>query len=111
MKLRSYQQAAVDAVYEHLRNRDDNPVAVLPTGADKSLMLAKIASDAVQQWNGRVLILVHVKELLEQNADKFAVYSPVLAQIRFKMFSSTPTPLLDARSENVHKELSNAPSK
>ena len=44
MKLRSYQQAAVDAVYSHLRNRDDNPVAVLPTGAGKSLVLAKIAS-------------------------------------------------------------------
>ncbi|TWT74815.1 DEAD/DEAH box helicase [Allorhodopirellula solitaria] len=70
MKLRNYQQAAVDAVYDHLRNRDDNPVAVLPTGAGKSLVLAKIASDAVGQWNGRVLILAHVKELLEQNADK-----------------------------------------
>ncbi len=70
MKLRSYQLAAVDAVYDHLRNRDDNPVAVLPTGAGKSLVLAKIASDAVHQWSGRVLILAHVKELLEQNADK-----------------------------------------
>lgn len=70
MRLRSYQQSAVDAVYDHLRNRDDNPVVVLPTGAGKSLVLAKIASDAVQKWNGRVLILAHVKELLEQNADK-----------------------------------------
>ncbi|WP_149495332.1 DEAD/DEAH box helicase [Roseiconus lacunae] len=70
MKLRAYQQAAVDAVYDHLRSRDDNPVAVLPTGAGKSLVLAKIASDAVGLWDGRVLILAHVKELLEQNADK-----------------------------------------
>ena len=53
MKLRSYQQAAVDAVYDHLRNRDDNPVAVLPTGAGKSVVLAKIASDAVtaMEWS------------------------------------------------------------
>src|SRR6056297_4142432 len=70
LKLRDYQQAAVDAVYNHLRNRDDNPVAVLPTGAGKSLVLAKIASDAVSRWGGRVLVLAHVKELLEQNADK-----------------------------------------
>ena len=70
MKLRNYQQAAVDAIYSHLRNRDDNPVAVLPTGAGKSLVLAKIAFDAVTQWSGRVLILAHVKELLDQNADK-----------------------------------------
>ena len=40
MKLRSYQQAAVDEVYEHLRSRDDNPVTVMPTGAGKSLVLA-----------------------------------------------------------------------
>ena len=41
MKLRAYQQAAVDAVYDHLRNRDDNPVAVLPTGAGKILVLGE----------------------------------------------------------------------
>lgn len=70
MQLRPYQQAAVDAVYQHLRTRDDNPVVVLPTGAGKSLVLAKIASDAVGLWKGRVLILAHVKELLQQNADK-----------------------------------------
>jgi len=32
MQLRPYQQAAVDAVYNHLRDRDDNPCVVLPTG-------------------------------------------------------------------------------
>ena len=76
MKLRDYQQAAVDAVYEHLRQRDDNPVAVLPTGAGKSLVLAQIASDAVKLWGGRVLVLAHVKELLEQNADKIRRLCP-----------------------------------
>ena len=33
-------------------------------------MIAQIAKDAVTLWNGRVLILAHVKELLEQNAGK-----------------------------------------
>ncbi len=32
MKLRSYQKEAVEAVYEHLRTRDDNPCVVIPTG-------------------------------------------------------------------------------
>ena len=36
MQLRYYQQAAIDAIYAHLRNRDDNPVAVLPTGCHES---------------------------------------------------------------------------
>ena len=32
MELRDYQQAAVEAVYGHLRGRDDNPLVVIPTG-------------------------------------------------------------------------------
>ena len=78
MDMRPYQQAAVDAVYEHLRTRDDNPCIVLPTGTGKSLVLGKIASDAVSLWHGRVLILAHVKELLEQNADKVRKLCPDL---------------------------------
>ena len=64
MKLRGYQQAAVDAVYQHLRTRDDNPCVVIPTAGGKTPIIAKICRDAVQKWNGRVLILAHVKELL-----------------------------------------------
>ncbi len=106
MKLRSYQQSAVEAVYEHLRSRDDNPVAVLPTGAGKSLVLAKIASDAVNQWNGRVLILAHVKELLEQNADKVRRLCP---DIKVGLYSAglkkrdTNTPVLVAGIQSVYK--------
>ncbi len=106
MKLRTYQQAAVDAVYEHLRNRDDNPVAVLPTGAGKSLVLAQIASDAVKQWNGRVLILAHVKELLEQNADKVRRLCP---EIKIGLYSAglkkrdTNTPVLVAGIQSIYK--------
>ena len=51
---------------------------VLPTGRGKSLVLAKIASDAVTLWGGRVLLLAHVKELLEQNADKVRRLCPEL---------------------------------
>lgn len=78
MQLRPYQQAAVDAVYEHLRSKETNPCVVLPTGTGKSLVLAQIAKDAVEKWNGRVLILAHVKELLEQNADKIRKLCPEL---------------------------------
>ncbi len=77
-ELRPYQKEAVEAVYEHLRTRDDNPCVVLPTGTGKSLVIAQIVSDAVQKWSGRVLILAHVKELLEQNADKISALCPEL---------------------------------
>ena len=66
MKLRNYQQEALDAVYQHLRTRDDNPCVVLPTGSGKTPIVAQLCRDAVERWNGRVLVLAHVKELLEQ---------------------------------------------
>ena len=78
MNLRPYQQAAVDAVYNHLRSKDNNPCVVIPTAGGKSCILVQIAKDAVEKWNGRVLILAHVKELLEQNSEKIRKLCPDL---------------------------------
>jgi len=78
MELRQYQRDAVDAVYRHLRERNDSPCAVLPTGAGKSLLLATICADAVNRWGGRVIVLAHVKELLAQTADHIRKVAPKL---------------------------------
>lgn len=69
LELRPYQQQAVNAVYDYLRNRDGNPCVVIPTAGGKTPVMATICHDAVALWSGRVLILAHVKELLEQTAD------------------------------------------
>jgi DNA repair protein RadD len=76
--LRPYQREAVDAVYDYLRMRDDNPCVVIPTAGGKTPVLATICRDAVRLWNGRVLILAHVKELLEQAAEKLHAVAPDL---------------------------------
>lgn len=76
MTLRPYQMEAVEAVYRHLREHDDNPCVVIPTGGGKTPVIATICSDAVTRWDGRVLILAHVKELLEQAADKLDQICP-----------------------------------
>jgi len=76
MKLRPYQQEAINAVYEHLRSSDDNPCVVIPTGGGKTPVIATICRDAVSLWDGRVVILAHVKELLEQAADKLRLIAP-----------------------------------
>jgi DNA repair protein RadD len=76
MNLRPYQSEAVAAVYEHLRTRDDNPCVVIPTGGGKTPVIATICRDSVGPWNGRVVILAHVKELLEQAADKLRHIAP-----------------------------------
>jgi len=74
--LRPYQAAAKAAVYDHLGKRNDNPCVVIPTGAGKTPVIASICKDAVTQWDGRVLILAHVRELLEQAADKLQDMCP-----------------------------------
>lgn len=68
--LRPYQQEAVDATLRHFRKSRDPAVIVLPTGAGKSLIIAELAKLA----KGRVLVLAHVKELVEQNHKKFGAY-------------------------------------
>ncbi|MDR1519045.1 MAG: DEAD/DEAH box helicase [Planctomycetota bacterium] len=77
MELRPYQRAALDALYNHLRTRDDNPCVVMPTGSGKTPLLAQICRDAVQRYHGRVLVISHVKELLEQAARHLAEYLPI----------------------------------
>jgi len=78
MRLRTYQEEAVAAVYDHLRTRDDNPCVVIPTGGGKTPVMATICRDAVERWGGRVLILAHVKELLEQSVARLTDLAPGL---------------------------------
>ena len=69
-KLRDYQQRAVDSTVKYFRTKSDPAVIVLPTGAGKSLVIAEMAKIA----KGRVLVLTHVKELVEQNHAKYSSY-------------------------------------
>ncbi len=69
-KLRTYQQEAVDRTLNYFRKRRSPAVIVLPTGAGKSLVIAELAKIA----KGRVLVLAHVKELVEQNHLKYESY-------------------------------------
>ena len=68
--LRPYQQESVDATLQHFRRSDAPAVIVLPTGAGKSLVIAELAKLARR----RVLVLAHVKELVEQNHAKYQSY-------------------------------------
>lgn len=74
--LRPYQEQALAAVYGHLRQRDDNPCVVLPTGGGKTPLIAAMCRDAVVRWGGRVIVLAHVKELLEQSVEKLQATCP-----------------------------------
>lgn len=67
-KLRNYQQEAVDRTLDYFRKNREPALVVLPTGAGKSLVIAELARIA----KGRVLVLAHVKELVEQNHAKYS---------------------------------------
>lgn len=74
--LRWYQRESCDAAWQYLCGRAGNPVIVLPTGAGKSLVIAELCRAAIQQFSGRVMILAHRKELLQQNAEKVKALLP-----------------------------------
>lgn len=69
MELRPYQQAAREAVWNEWDEGRAKTLLVLPTGCGKTVVFAKITEDAVRR-GGRVLILAHRGELLQQAADK-----------------------------------------
>jgi DNA repair protein RadD len=108
MELRPYQKEAVAAVYDHLRKRDDHPCVVIPTAGGKTPVMATICRDAVQQWNGRVLILAHVKELLEQAVEKLHTMAPDLWN-RIGVYSAgmrsrdTEHPIIVAGIQSVYR--------
>jgi DNA repair protein RadD len=70
--LRPYQRRAVDQLYAWFEmHSEGNPCIVLPTGSGKSHVIATICKEAVQSFpSTRILMLTHVKELIEQDVDK-----------------------------------------
>ena len=108
MELRPYQSDAVAAVYDHLRQRDDHPCVVIPTAGGKTPVMAAICRDVVERWDGRVLILAHVKELLEQATEKLRVMAPDLWN-KIGVYSAglksrdTEHPIIVAGIQSVYK--------
>jgi len=75
--LRKYQKLAIEQLYSWLRANDGNPCIVLPTGSGKSHVVAALCKDAITNWpETRVLMATHVKELIEQNAEKMLMHWP-----------------------------------
>ena len=69
--LRQYQKNAISELYGYIKaNKGLNPCLVLPTGAGKSVVIAKITTDFFAKSNGALLMLTHISELIEQNYNK-----------------------------------------
>ena len=75
--LRDYQQRAIDDLYTWMGSSEGHPCVVMPTGSGKSHVVAALCKDALQSWpETRILMLTHVKELIEQNAEKMRLHWP-----------------------------------
>ncbi len=68
MKLRPYQEKAVDSVFNSWEEFDKT-LLVLPTGCGKTICFAKVAERALKD-GGNALVLAHREELLTQARDK-----------------------------------------
>lgn len=77
MQLRDYQRRAIDGLYNYFEHKDGNPLIVAPTGSGKSVIIGALCREILEQWpEQRVMILSHVKELLEQNFSKIMAFWP-----------------------------------
>lgn len=67
--LRWYQEESINALLSY--NFNKNPLLALPTGAGKSVIIAEFIRRALVLYpNTRIMMLTHVKELVQQNAEK-----------------------------------------
>jgi DNA repair protein RadD len=71
---RDYQNIAVDSIFQFFRDHpvDAHPIVKMPTGTGKSVVIAEFLRRAFEWYdNQRVLVLTHVKELVEQDYLEF----------------------------------------
>ena len=77
MLLRHYQSATVDSFFRYFKEREGHPVAALPTGTGKSIIIAAFIREAMRRYPGtRIHATTHVKELITQNFDKLPLLWP-----------------------------------
>lgn len=75
IKLRDYQQQSIDAALGDLNNGFKRVLIQAPTGAGKSIIIAKLC----EINKGRTLVLAHQSELLKQNESELNLLMPNLS--------------------------------
>lgn len=74
---REYQTRTLEMLYAWLSQNNGNLCVSLPTGSGKSVVIAELCRQAVQQWpETRILMLTRSMELISQNAQKLRTIWP-----------------------------------
>lgn len=82
LQLRDYQQECLNEHFRYFEHNTGNPLFVVPTGGGKSLIISEFLKVIFNTWkNQKVLILTHVKELIQQNYDEFCRHWGLLAPV------------------------------
>jgi DNA repair protein RadD len=77
MELRYYQRESLDALYNYWADGGGNGLIVLPTGAGKALVVAKLIEELLADYpDMRIINVTHSKTLVEQNFKEFVGISP-----------------------------------
>lgn len=71
IKPRYYQIDAVNAIWEYFKTKSGNPLVLMPVGTGKSVVIAMFLESIFKQFpHQKVLVVTHVKKLIEQNYAK-----------------------------------------
>ena len=99
MKLRPYQQEAVNAIFSSWQE-NQRTLLVLPTGCGKTIVFASVVDRIVKGLPGlsRVLILAHRDELLDQAQNKLQLVTGIVAAREKGKFTITSNELVDISS-------------
>lgn len=77
LRERDYQTEAINSIFTYFENNHGNPVIGMPTGTGKSVVIAGFLERVYHHWpNQKILVLTHVKELVEQNCQKLLTVWP-----------------------------------
>ena len=74
---RDYQTEAVQSIWNYFYQKQGNPLVAMPTGTGKSVVIARFLQSVYRQFPyQRVILLTHVKELIQQNYEKLLMLWP-----------------------------------
>lgn len=74
---RQYQESALSSLFDYLFQYEGHPLVVAPVGSGKSLLISEFIKRVHAQYSRtRIVMLSHVKELLEQDAEELISQYP-----------------------------------
>lgn len=75
---RDYQEECVKAIWNYFQTKSGNPLVAMPTGTGKSVVIADFLRTVYSVYSSqRIMVLTHVKELIQQNYEKLLTLWPM----------------------------------